>query len=102
MNEVLKLLVLVTMFSVVIACAGTAQKIEKNDQPAETKKTRPPITISEEPKPIAEIDPDTLKVTLKKGANPKVVIDQLVRAWSGAVQNLQACQQQAHKLEEKK
>ena len=86
----------ILMTLVLAACAGTAPAPEAPPVTADVKPApKPqPILIGEAPKApttLAKIDPETLKVTYEKGADPKKVVDQLVNAWAQAVQQLQQC-----------
>ncbi len=84
-----------------------AEKIlEEGKKDAAKKAEKPkPIPIPEapsQPKTLADIDPETLKVTYHKGADPKAVVDQLVKSWADAAMKLSACQEQLKSAQSKK
>lgn len=66
--------------------------------PPKPQPKAPPVQITEEPKSLADIDPDTLKVTYHKGSDPKAVVDQVVKAWAQNMNQLQACQGEVQRL----
>jgi hypothetical protein len=92
-----KLLVIGTGLFSICACAN--QPITKDAQ-KETPKPAP-ILVTEVPKALATIDPVTLKVTYSKGADPKFVVDQVVKAWAEAIKGLNACEAKVKELEKK-
>lgn len=89
---------------VLASCAFAAPKVEekkteekKTEVKKEEKAPEPvaaPIKISAQPVALATVDPKTLKVTYSKGADPRLVVDQLVQAWASATNQLAACQQE--------
>lgn len=60
-----------------------------------------PLQVFKTQESIAEIDPETLKVTYKKGSDLKEVVDAVVKAWASAMnearKELQNCQAQTQK-----
>lgn len=102
-------LITIAMFGVIVACAvpqtvsvPKTESVHPGNAKVEKSKQKTPISIPDEPKTLASIDPDTLKVTYAKGSDPKLVVEQLVKAWSTAMQNLQACQQSLQATQAKK
>jgi hypothetical protein len=93
----MRILISFISFCTIAAFAATAAKSVEEV----IAKSKPPIIIPDE-KGIAEINPDTLVVTYHKGADPKVVVNQLVKAWSTATQALSACQVELEKAKDKK
>lgn len=97
------------------ACASTtsAPKESAKAEPVaevkkeEPKKAEPPakapmILIPDDTSPLGEIDPVTLKVTYNKGADPKKIVDQVVKSWAATTQQLQQCQAAYQQLQQKK
>ena len=71
-----------------VAPESAVVETKKSEEPA-----MQPIIVPDSPVQLATIDPKTLKVTYSKGADPKKVVDQLVKSWAQATQSLQQCQQ---------
>jgi len=88
-----KLFLTMVITSIFGACASQAP-LSKNPQPKEPPR---PITILQS-KEIAHIDGSTLKVTYENGVDPKLVVDQMVKAWAEALENLRICQDEVKKL----
>lgn len=62
---------------------------------------KPPIIISAQSE-LAKVDQDTLKVTYTKGTDPKLVVDQVLKAWAQAMSELNSCRETLKKATEKK
>jgi methyl coenzyme M reductase subunit C len=75
-------------------CACATEPVKKAEKPT-------PIIVTEVPKMLASIDQETLKVTYSKGADPKLVVDQVVKAWAEAIRGLNACEAKVKDLEKK-
>ena len=75
------------LISIAILIAILALAARGDDKPARAK----PLEILDS-RPLAEIYPETLKVSYRKGADPRAVVDTLVKSWAQTVQALQACQ----------
>lgn len=65
-----------------------------DEKPAAKPPEPAPIEIRSQSPVLAKIDPKTLKVTYQKGADPKLVADELVKAWAQAQGALNTCLQQ--------
>jgi len=72
---------------------------KKEAKPAEPPK---PITVSGAPQPLADIDPATLKITYRKGADPKAFAETMVKAWAESNNKLGECLKSKEELEKKK
>lgn len=95
----MKLLSLLLVFSLT-ACATTppppvapkpelAKKVEKKPEaPAKA----PQLEIQDVPEPLATVDSQTLKVTYKKGVDPRKVVDQVLRGYAATTNALAQCQ----------
>lgn len=73
-------------------------------KPAEAKPAEPPkpITVSGAPQPLADIDPATLKITYRKGADPKAFAETMVKAWAESNIKLGECLKTKEEIEKKK
>lgn len=83
---------------ILMGCAGVQADEKKPTAPV---KPPEPISINGTPAKLAEIDPVTLKVTYSKGADPKAVVAEMVKAWAQAQGQLQQCVQQLQAKEKK-
>lgn len=76
-----------------VACANVQAppseplKVEK-----QAKKSEPIFVVGPGEK-LATIDPDTLKITYEKNADPKKVTEYVIRAWADTTAALKACQE---------
>lgn len=90
-----------------IEVLGTPTQVsapEKKDTLKHAEPELPPIDILESPRPqpkLAFIDRKTLKVTYNKGADPKAVVDEMVKAWIQVTGQLQQCNQAYQELQAK-
>lgn len=95
----MRFLILVCLIGASIGCPIT----EATDAKKEPEiKPLPPIEVKALGPVLATIDPATLEVTYKKGADPKVFADEMVKAWAAATANLNQCQTQLKVFQDKK
>lgn len=86
------------LVAALLAFAACATNPPKGTAPALPPQPKPkPITVNAPGSVVAEIDPTTLKVTYRKGADPKVFADQIVQAWAQTSRQLEACQAELQK-----
>jgi hypothetical protein len=97
---VLILLVLEWSLFAIAADKSMPMPLKKNEV-AGNSEPKPMVLVEspkEAPKVLAEIDPKTLKVTYKKGVDPKEVVDEVLKIWAMALRDLRQCQDDIKKV----
>lgn len=82
------------------AVHGKAPEPKSAEEKKETSPPKPqPITVVATPPALAEIDPETLKITYKKGVEPEEFAQEMVKIWANTQTQLAQCQQELQKLQ---